>query len=227
MLPTPDLSHLTQDDFTVVYEPAEDTFILLDALEQDADLLQKTDPAISLEIGSGSGCVSAFIGQILGKRSAYFCTDINADAGRCTMATGEQNKVLLNVVLTSLVGGLLPRLLGNVDLLIFNPPYVPTDDEEASQAQMGRSISGAWAGGAHGMNTTQEVLRIIPTLLSQNGLFYLVAVRENNPVAIAHQAKTELGLTCDIILERRAGIERLFVLRFSRKNRNNSNIFNQ
>lgn len=75
MIPTPSLSHLTREDYRKVYEPAEDTFILLDALEQDAERLSGSAggsmrPRLCLEIGSGSGCVSAFVSQILGKSDA-------------------------------------------------------------------------------------------------------------------------------------------------------------
>ena len=72
MIPTPDLSHLTRNDYDLVYEPAgaklthpvqivpyilifsptaEDTFILLDALEKDADELRKLRPSVCLEVG--------------------------------------------------------------------------------------------------------------------------------------------------------------------------------
>lgn len=52
MIPTPSIKHLTRLDFRHVYEPAEDTFILLDALEQDADTLRDNlSPKVIVEIG--------------------------------------------------------------------------------------------------------------------------------------------------------------------------------
>ncbi|KII93707.1 hypothetical protein PLICRDRAFT_402164 [Plicaturopsis crispa FD-325 SS-3] len=217
MIPTPDLSHLKPHDYDHVYEPAEDTFLLLDALEQDADELKALHPLICLEIGSGSGCVSCFAGSILGSRSTLFlCTDINSHASRCTTLTGIQNKVQLDAITASLDAPLASRLYHAVDLLLFNPPYVPTVDEEATDAQGTADLEGSWAGGTAGMQVTDLLLRNVEALLSDRGRFYLVAVTENDIPGIRRNMLETHGLRSDIVLQRRAGREHLFVLRFQR-----------
>lgn len=54
--------------------------------------------------------------------------------------------------------GLRQRIKGNVDLLLFNPPYVPTTGSEAADAQDEQGIAGSWAGGEDGMNVTNLLL---------------------------------------------------------------------
>ncbi|KAF7437157.1 S-adenosylmethionine-dependent methyltransferase [Pleurotus ostreatus] len=218
MIPTPNLSHLTAKDFERVYEPAEDTFLLLDALENDAEDLKSSRPLICLEIGSGSGCVSAFIGTILGPSSAlYLCTDINTHACQCTVATGRQNKVCLESVGTYLDRSLHTRLKHRVDLLIFNPPYVPTDSVEAESAQSSPAIASAWAGGINGMELTNTFLKLAPELLAPQGRFYLVAVKENNIPRILAAMLNEHDLAGKVVLQRRAGREHLHILRFEKQ----------
>ncbi|KAH8120652.1 S-adenosyl-L-methionine-dependent methyltransferase [Phellopilus nigrolimitatus] len=217
MLPTPDMRHLTKEDYKHVYEPAEDTFIFLDALEEEAEELRRTKPRLCLEIGSGSGCVSAFVGNILGSSNClYLCTDINENASRCTGRTGRQNNVSLDPVIASLAEPLNHRLqhFGGFDLILFNPPYVPTALEEADDAQGGHDIQGSWAGGLLGMDITNKVLSNLKNLLSRTGLFYLVAVKENDVPSVRRKVKDEQGLDSEIVLQRRAGRENLYVVKF-------------
>ncbi|CAO1613536.1 unnamed protein product [Jaminaea pallidilutea] len=229
MLPTPSLTHLSKEDYRRVYEPAEDTFVFLDALEQDADQLRAAAPRVVVEIGSGSGCVSAFIAHILGStEAAFLCTDINPHAAQCSRRTGLANQAPLEPIVTDLLASLLARptgdsknkqqQLGVVDLLLFNPPYVPTTEEEEEQAQRQAALSGSWAGGSLGVNLLERLFddadglgHGIETILSPGGSFYFIAIKQNNPEALVRRLG-ERGLTARIALSRRAGGEHLFVI---------------
>ncbi|KAL7420303.1 S-adenosylmethionine-dependent methyltransferase [Cryptotrichosporon argae] len=212
-IPTPQISHLTEDDYEHVYEPAEDSFILLDALEADAAVLRDLKPALCVEIGSGSGIASTFLTSVLGKTDAYvLSTDINAYAAAATLRTGIANEVQLNPVLCNLLDPLASRLRDEVDVMVFNPPYVETEETEMTITQNSRGIGGAWAGGEAGMMVTNLVLEQVPGLLAPGGRFYLVAVQQNRPDDIIARM-TEAGLECKTVLKRRAGREHLSVIR--------------
>uniref|UniRef100_A0A2R8Z5P8 Methyltransferase HEMK2 n=1 Tax=Pan paniscus TaxID=9597 RepID=A0A2R8Z5P8_PANPA len=85
-----------------MYEPAEDTFLLLDALQVAAAELAGVE--ICLEIGAGSGVVSAFLASMIGPQALYMCTDINPEAAACTLKTAWCNKVHIQPVITDVVG---------------------------------------------------------------------------------------------------------------------------
>nr|XP_040028166.1 methyltransferase N6AMT1 isoform X1 [Gasterosteus aculeatus aculeatus] len=208
---TPVYSHAGRGDFRDVYEPAEDSFLLIDALEKDAELLQQMGPCVCLEVGSGSGVVSAFLASLVGPGALYLCTDVNPAAAQCTAKTASCNDAPLQPVITSLVEGLLPRLSGTVDVLLFNPPYVVTPSEEVGST----GIEAAWAGGERGREVTDKFLPAVPQLLSSNGLFYLVTIAENEPDEIIGFLG-KFGLRGETHMSTRAGNERLSVLRFHR-----------
>ncbi|KAF1977209.1 putative methylase [Bimuria novae-zelandiae CBS 107.79] len=142
MLPTPSTSHVC---FDRVYEPAEDSFLLLDTLSSTSEaafLLERfakaqSAPPLVLEVGVGSGVVLAFAaanaGRIFGHQDVLTLgTDINSFACKAAAQTirtaiteHEQNtSISLDVVNGDLASCILPN---SVDVFIFNPPYVPAE----------------------------------------------------------------------------------------------------
>jgi len=111
----------------------------------------------------------------------------------------------------------MKRLRHRVDVLLFNPPYVPTVPEELESAQEGKSLEGSWAGGADGMQLTNELLDCVDNLLAAQGKFYLVALKANGIESIRKRMLDEFRLKSEVCLQRRAGREHLFVLRFQKQ----------
>lgn len=213
-IPTPDISHLKATDYDRIYEPSEDTFVLLDGLELDYKNIISNRPRIVYEIGSGSGCVSTFIASILKSSCLYLSSDINLYANKCTNKTGLVNGYNLDVINTNLLDGI--RLYKSIDILIFNPPYVPTYTEEVILSQSSKHLSSAWSGGNYGMDLTNKVLSDLDRLLSHNGVLYLVAIKQNNPIKIVDDLNSTGLFNASILLKRRAGIELLFIIKCCR-----------
>ncbi|OQV23499.1 putative HemK methyltransferase family member 2 [Hypsibius exemplaris] len=216
---TPRTGHLSEARFESVYEPVEDSFLFLDALELNWEFITKLKPSICLEIGCGSGIISTFICQNLHGLSECFmlCVDINPSAVQATQATfaGNINRksAVFDTVLGNLATGLLPVSHGTVDLILFNPPYVVTTTEEL---ETGDLASKAWAGGVNGREVLDKFFPQAVELLSRDGAMYCVALKENN-IEDIQATVSALGLQTDIILSRRCRNELLHILRFTRK----------
>lgn len=171
----------------------------------------------------------------------FFTTDINPHACDTTKQTGIKNGVdRIEPIQTSLVNGFLPRLEGLVDVLCFNPPYVVTTPEEVGS----HGIEASWAGGIDGRQVIDEFLPFVPVsgslflfhchilpilthspilsqkrLLSPDGVFYLLLINENRPNQVAEILRGEHGMHADIIMERRAGRERQYILKITHPSR--------
>eukprot|EP00057_Strongylocentrotus_purpuratus_P004579 XP_003728994.1 PREDICTED: hemK methyltransferase family member 2 [Strongylocentrotus purpuratus] len=208
---TPDFSHLTSADFEHVYEPAEDTFLLLDSLQEEASFIQHMKPSVCVEVGCGSGVVITALSKLLNQSALCIATDRNPYAALCTKRTAKQNSCHVEVMNCDLLTPLERRLQGSVDILIFNPPYVVTPSEEIKS----NGIEASWAGGADGREVTDRLLPLIPKLLSPQGVMYLIAIRENKPKELMSWISS-LGFKSTVVLARRAGPEHLSVLKFYR-----------
>ena len=179
-----------------------------------------------MEVGGGSGILSTALALQL-PSSWWIVTDINISACEAIVKTAKGNgAATIEVVRTSVLSCL--SLKGKVDLLLCNPPYVATDEEEVG----GQGLSAAWAGGHRGLGVTQAVIEQLRDVLSPLGLAYIVVEQCNKPEEVVTNLGIkvvvnevfqvlkdveERGLDCKVVLERRAGRELLKILRISRK----------
>lgn len=246
MLPTPSTSHV---DSSRIYEPAEDSYLLLDTLSStnETAFLQQQFPPKTLcplivEVGTGSGVVLAFVNahakHILGRTDvATLGTDVNsfackAAAQTVNLAAKESGNAgaLLDVVLGDLASCLSS---GSVDVLIFNPPYVPTEelpsqpenvadeglDRNAGFERDSHLLSLSYAGGLDGMETTNRLLEQTPAVLSERGVAYILLCKQNKPREVVKQIQAwPGGWHAEVVGSsgKQAGWEKLCVVRIWR-----------
>ena len=206
----PSLDHIHYTAFEHVYEPAEDTWLLCDGLERERSfLVARGAGQVVLELGSGSGCVITCAAMLLNKSGVhcvYFALDINRKALEMTSSTARANHVHVDVACSDLFSGIAADM--KLDVLIFNPPYVPTPEEEVG----GTGIEASWAGGDRGRVVIDRFLPLLESRLAPAGVCYMILVQENDPDEII-SILAGMNMSAGIILTRRAKNELLHVLK--------------
>ncbi|KAG0467175.1 hypothetical protein HPP92_018755 [Vanilla planifolia] len=197
-----------------VYEPCDDSFALVDALLADRTNILNMRPRFCLEVGSGSGYVTASLAIMLNQDSSvhYFATDINPHAVETTTATLAAHGVHSEIICTDIASGLERHLSGMIDLIVVNPPYVPTPSEEVGC----EGITASWAGGEDGRVVIDRILPVVNELLSEKGWLYMVTVTENNPSQICSMMR-KMGYESRIVVRRSTAEESLHVIKFWRE----------
>lgn len=253
MLPTPSTSHVS---FDTIYEPAEDSFLLLDTLASASEAAWLTDrfqtskssaTPLIVEVGSGSGVVIAFTAanakHILGRDDILaLAVDVNRDACQATQQTvqtaiTETGNASSTHYLSSLTGDLVsPLRPGSVDILLFNPPYVPTPELPvlpqpgqndttplSRSAKFGHEsylLSLSYAGGLDGMETTNRFIEAIPSALNaERGVAYLLLCAQNKPEEVRERIIRDWeGWNAEAVGRSgmQAGWEKLVILRIYR-----------
>lgn len=226
---TPSYSHLSSEDYNHVYEPSEDSFLLLDALELELPFLLKKKPLLCLEIGPGSGIIISALAKYLNYQSqGFYAVDINKFACDATRRTSMANNVSVDVINMDLLTALKPN---SIDLLVFNPPYVvtPNDgdsthipeqkkiyDKDAEKVfksdEDDKMLIKSWAGGADGCEIINRVVFNLDKILAPDGVFYLLIIKDNNPEKIKKNLRS-LGYHAEQIIDRKIRGEHLIALK--------------
>ena len=145
-----------------VYEPSEDSFLLLDSLSVDPqDTL--------LEIGTGCGLIALAYAR---RGIQVLCTDINPFAVELVQRNILRNQQVLKGKIEVRQGDLFSALKKdeNFTIIIFNPPYLPTTEKQKT----GKWFDIATDGGHDGLRITRRFLQGVSLHLTAGGSAYFV-----------------------------------------------------
>ncbi|OHT07935.1 hypothetical protein TRFO_05052 [Tritrichomonas foetus] len=197
-----------------VYEPSSDTFFLCDGIKELGDKIPNN--ATILEIGSGSGYVTAYASRFLKsikKNSIHFTTDININCCKKTIELCKNNNVDVNTICDCFANS----LRGPFDVIIFNPPYVETPPDELKQAQDERGIAASWAGGVDGADVIYDFLNFWiqhPEKTAKNFIIILLITQVNRPAKLRRFCKRN-NLSYQTILDKNCQDELLKIVAIS------------
>ena len=175
-----------------VYQPEADTFLLLKGARQE---VQPGDYV--LEIGTGSGLVAAGLTDC----AFLVATEINPHAASCTHTKG------IEVVRTDLVTG----LRGMFDLILFNPPYLPTRPEE----RINDWLEYALDGGENGRRLIERFAAEAGRVLKPGGRILLL-ISSLTGLAEVREVFDRHGYTAGVVLWQVVEDEELYILRIVR-----------
>ena len=151
----PDFIINTDDN---VYIPAEDSYLL-------ADNLQIEKGQSVLEIGTGSGIVAMYASKLTDEITV---TDINFDACELARKNFEANSIE-NIEI--LFGNLFePVENRKFDVILFNTPYLPTEDGEVLED----TINYAFDGGLNGRKVIDVFLNEVGNHLNDGGIVQMI-----------------------------------------------------
>ncbi len=145
-----------------VYEPAEDTFGLLEAMTLP-------EKGTVLELGTGCGLIALACAQ---HGASVVCTDINPHAVRLAQHNYEKNRSKIKGSFEVREEDLFNPIETNetFDIIIFNPPYLPTTTEE----KVGKWFDVATDGGTDGLAQTKRFIAGVPNHLNTTGSAYVI-----------------------------------------------------
>jgi release factor glutamine methyltransferase len=156
--------NLTIELHPEVYEPAEDTFLLVDSID-----VSEGDSVF--EVGAGCGLIALYCASI---GANVVCSDINPFAVEFVKKNFLVNKALLRGSFDIRIGDLFSVLdsKDSFDIIVFNPPYLPTSKKElvGGSGWFDKAVSG----GADGLNVTERFINQVSNFLKKNGRVYFV-----------------------------------------------------
>jgi len=192
---------LSFDVYEEVYEPAEDTFLIADVLNQTV-----AEGETVLDVGTGCGILAVIASK---KAKKVVATDVNPHAVECAKQNAEASRVLSKMQVR--LGDLFEPIseTEKFSMIVFNAPYLPSTQSE-HRSWRGR----AWAGGSTGRRIIDRFMRDAPSHLTTKGRILLVQSTLSDVKETLRKFR-EMGLDAKVVAEKKGAFETIVVIQAS------------
>ena len=178
-------------DPSQVYTPDDDTYLLLDAARAEVKAGDRV-----LEVGTGSGLIATELTKV----ACVVATDINPHAVLCARKKG------VAVVQNDLFCG----IRSSFDLILCNPPYLPTQPEERIDDWLEHALDG----GLNGRVVIERFSEQVSHVLAPGGRILLL-VSSLTGLPEVRDLFFKAGFVSEIILRKNVEGETLYVLKIA------------
>ncbi|MEM4576768.1 MAG: methyltransferase [Candidatus Nezhaarchaeales archaeon] len=177
-----------------VYQPSDDTFMLLDNLKLNCGELV-------LDVGTGSGILAI-------NYALSGCYVVGIDVSKVAVRNAQYNAKINKVEERTafLCSDVTSALRDNCefDAIIMNPPYLPSTGDP-------RIDEPSWSGGIDGTSMILRVIKDVYRVLSKNGRLYFVTSSFTENDKILSTLKST-NLQYSILAKKRFWLEELFLV---------------
>jgi release factor glutamine methyltransferase len=148
-----------------VYSPSDDSFLMLDAISS----FQFTGKT-TLDMGTGSGILGLFA-------ALQGATVTVADVSEAAANHAAKAAHSLGVKVDAVVSNLFANIKGTFEVVLFNPPYLPST----------ATVDATTDGGRNGLEVIQKFLSELGDYLVKDGTAFLLLSSFNNPSSLLHK----------------------------------------
>jgi len=166
----------------MIYQPAEDSYLL------EEEVRRRARGKKVLDVGTGSGIQA----RAAWEAGAVEVLAVDIDS--------EAIEKLKHEKFESHESDLLSKVYGKFDLIVFNPPYLPSDSQEDSESAL------ATSGGALGDEIIVGFLESVGEHLALKGVVLLV-VSSLTPLDRIEKVLKEKGLVKKVVASKRVFME--------------------
>ena len=196
-----------------VLVPRPETEIII---EEGLAFLKETGGRMVADIGTGSGCIAISLAAGL-PEAVIYAIDSSDVALAIAAENAEHNGVAGRVrfLRGDLFGPLVEAgFAGDLDLIVSNPPYIPSVDIPGLQAEVAFEPLQALDGGPDGLDIVREIIRLVPEYLKPGGGL-LIETGFGQADAVRDIVEGLPGIEYIKYIQDFAGIERVLVARKS------------